>query len=1121
MPENRPVPSDESATELLELTAAQEGVRYGQLLDPDSPKYNIAECLEIRGGLDEELFAVAVDRVLHLCDSANTVLVERDGRVRQRVVRPREPRRRLRVVDLTGAADPVAAAERYMAGETALVDDVAAPAHHHALLRLGPDLHYWYVRYHHIAVDGLSGAVLARATAELYTRAVGGADPAAVAVPPGGRALRELVADEAAYRASERFAADRAYWVGRFADRADQGAGGGGLLRRRTDRDGGGAGGPGAGGLHTGETLALPVFDGLRRLAAESRTTWSAVLVAAVAAYAARVSGRGEVCVGLASHGRPGGLRGAVGMTATILPLPLAVEPGVTVGGLVRAVAAEMRGALRHRRFPREQLARELNLADGGARLTDLVVNIMGYDYALDFAGSPATSRLLSIGPVDDVSLFVSERSEGTGPLIGFDTNPELYHPEDVRLHQRAVLGFLAAFAAAGTDAPVDGLPLVDEGEARELLAGGRGAGLPAGAARGGLPEAFAARARRHPAAPAVRDGGAVLSYGELERAAAALGRALTGWGVRAEDGVGVLVGRSAAVVTASLGAVVAGAAYVPMDPDWPGERLDRAAGVGRVRALVVDEAAAGREWVAEAAGRLPVLVVDRLGGVLRGAPERPGALPGPVRGDRLAYTVFTSGSTGLPKGVGVTHADVAALAADAAWADGAVDAVLMHSAYVFDASTPAGGRGGRRGGRARPDAADRRGGAGHPGAARVRADRDDDVRDPVRGAPGGVRGAADRPAAGRDAPVRAGRGAAARPARRGGRVVRGRRGGGPRLPGTAGPDRGAVRRRPVRGRRRAGVPHRGPGALDGGRRRRVRGAGGRAGEAARLPDRARGGRERAAGPPGRGRRAGAGARGRPRQPPAGRLRGAGARRPAGRPRPGPRAGAGAARVHGARRVRPAGRAAAERQRQGGPAGAARTGGAGRPDRAAHRARGGAGGPVRRGPGPGAGRRRRRLLRPGRALAAGHPAGRPDPGGHGCRGGAARGLRAPDGRRAGGRPAPCRCRWPARARRGAQTRPAAAVVRAAAAVVPQPGGGRRFGGGRGRGRRRLQRAAGAGAGRAARRGRAAVGAGRRAGAAREPADGPRGAGRRAPAGGAGARRGRRAGAAGGRRSPGG
>ncbi|MYV53847.1 AMP-binding protein, partial [Streptomyces sp. SID3212] len=70
------------------------------------------------------------------------------------------------------------------------------------------------------------------------------------------------------------------------------------------------------------------------------------------------------------------------------------------------------------------------------------------------------------------------------------------------------------------------------------------------------------------------------------------------------------------------------------------------------------------------------------------GGPDAPGALPAVPGGARLAYVMFTSGSTGLPKGVGVTHADITALAAERTWADGAADAVLLHSAYVFDAST-------------------------------------------------------------------------------------------------------------------------------------------------------------------------------------------------------------------------------------------------------------------------------------------------------------------------------------------------------------------------------------------------------------------------------------------------
>ncbi|WNI20543.1 non-ribosomal peptide synthetase [Streptomyces sp. ITFR-16] len=697
MRENSSVSSDTAPEEFLGITAAQQGVWYGQLVDPDSPKYNIGECFEIRGDLDAALFAAAVDRAVALCDSLNVEFVTDGDTVRQRIVRrPPAGSGRLRVIDLSGADDPAGAAERYLADDMASVDSLDAPHHHFALLRLGDRLHHWYLRFHHIAVDGLGGHVFARTVAGLYERAVRGEDIADAEVPAAP--LRELVADEAAYRASDRYEADRAYWTGRFADLAagrtaptsgaadELGADSGRpLIRRRTDT-------PAPDGpdvrLHNGEALPVDVLDGLRRLAAAHRTSWSAVVVSAVAAYVGRATGTRDVTVGLSSNGRHGGLRHIVGMTSNILPLRLTVTPGTTVGTLVRAAATEMRAALRHRRFSREQLARELNMTDDAARLTGVVVNIMGYDYDLDFAGSPGASRVLSIGPVDDVSLFLSERAEGKGPLIGFDANPELYRPEDVQLHQQAVVAFLTALADADADLPLGDLPFLDGTTAAALHAQGRGTPLPPDAVSSALPEAFRAQVRRTPDAPAVVDGARSLSYRQLGRAAEELAGALTGHGIRAEDGVGILVGRSAALLPATLGTVLAGAAYVPMDAAWPAERLDRVAEAARVRALVTDEATAGQAWVREAAGDLPVIVLDALGGVLHGAPARPGPLPDVTRGDRLAYVMFTSGSTGLPKGVGVTHADVLALAADGTWTDGVSDAVLMHSAYVFDAST-------------------------------------------------------------------------------------------------------------------------------------------------------------------------------------------------------------------------------------------------------------------------------------------------------------------------------------------------------------------------------------------------------------------------------------------------
>ncbi|MGQ4453463.1 amino acid adenylation domain-containing protein [[Kitasatospora] papulosa] len=701
MHEIRSIPTGVVPDELLELTAAQQGVWYGQLVDPGSPKYNIGECFQIHGDLDEELFAAALARALALCDSLNLEFVVRGETVRQRVVhRPAADTGRIRAVDLSATDDPVAAAERYMADDMSTVDRLDAPRHHFALLRLGPRLHYWYVRFHHIAVDGLGGAVFGRAVAELYGRAARGEDLAEAELPAAAP-LRDLVADEAAYLGSDRYEADRAYWTGRFADLADAAAtdaagagaageaharGGTALVRRRTDA-------PAPAGsevrMHTGETLPVAVLDALRGLAAGHRTSWTAALVGAVAAYVARVGGAQDVTVGLASNGRHGGLRHIVGMTSNILPLRLRVTADMTVGALVRAAADEMRGALRHRRFSREQLARELNMTDGASHLTDVVVNIMGYDYDLDFAGSPAPSRVLSIGPVGDVSLFVSERGESQGPLIGFDATAELYDPEDVRLLQQAVLSFLTTLAEADAGTLLRDLPFVDAGAAEALLAQGRGAALPAGGtASVSLPEAFGAQARLTPDAPAVVDGAAALTYRELAGTADELSTVLAHSGIGAEDAVGVLVGRSAAVVTTTVGVVGAGAAYVPMDPAWPAERLDRVAGVAGVRALVVDEAAAALPWTERAAATLPVTVVDALGRVVGHAPPPARTLPPVLRGDRLAYVMFTSGSTGLPKGVGVTHADVLALAADSAWSDGVCDAVLLHSAYVFDAST-------------------------------------------------------------------------------------------------------------------------------------------------------------------------------------------------------------------------------------------------------------------------------------------------------------------------------------------------------------------------------------------------------------------------------------------------
>ncbi|WP_424186402.1 amino acid adenylation domain-containing protein [Actinokineospora sp. G85] len=192
---------------------------------------------------------------------------------------------------------------------------------------------------------------------------------------------------------------------------------------------------------------------------------------------------------------------------------------------------------------------------------------------------------------------------------------------------------------------------------------------------------AFARMCERAPDAVAVASGGVSLTYRELDAQANRLAHRLLAEGVRREDRVGILLGRSPAVVAAVLGVLKAGAAYVPLDPRAPVERLrELLAGVD-VRVLVTDQ-----DWAptASAAHVGNHVLVD--GGQDGQWPQTPPEVtPHP---DDIAYVMHTSGSTGKPKGVAVSHRGIVGFAADDCFSPEGARRVLMHATLAFDAST-------------------------------------------------------------------------------------------------------------------------------------------------------------------------------------------------------------------------------------------------------------------------------------------------------------------------------------------------------------------------------------------------------------------------------------------------
>ncbi|GGZ48819.1 hypothetical protein GCM10010387_49010 [Streptomyces inusitatus] len=195
------------------------------------------------------------------------------------------------------------------------------------------------------------------------------------------------------------------------------------------------------------------------------------------------------------------------------------------------------------------------------------------------------------------------------------------------------------------------------------------------------LQERFARQAALTPDETAVVLASGELTYRELDERANRLAHRLLDLGVRPEEPVAVLMERSAELVVAILAVVKAGACYLPLHSAYPPERIQRIVDLGGGTVLLTDHAMRGRGLPAVE----HTVVVDTDAATSRAPAHDPGRPGHPLA---LAYLMFTSGSTGEPKGVAVTHRDALALALDSCWDGGAHERVLMVAPYAFGMST-------------------------------------------------------------------------------------------------------------------------------------------------------------------------------------------------------------------------------------------------------------------------------------------------------------------------------------------------------------------------------------------------------------------------------------------------
>lgn len=651
--------SNADVADVYELSPLQQGMLLHTLYGGDADTYVAQRSFEITGALDAELLERAWQQVVAAHPALRTSF-HWEGLDKPLQVVHRDPPGALRRHDWSDADtdEQRDRFERLLAEDRATgFDPERAPLQRLHLIRLGERRHGFVWTHHMLLLDGWSVPIVLGDFVQRYRCLLAGA-PA----PPAPAPYRDYIA----WLQRQDPQAAKTWWREALAGPADSGHLGP-LLRLDPQR------GPGA-VEEVRRDLPAALDDRLRTVAARNQVTLSTLLQAAWALVLRRFSGDAQVTYGCTSSGRPAELRGVdemVGSFINTLPIRVTVPDGGELSGWLREVQAVHSTARRYEYTPLAQIRSWANLP-GSRPLFESVVVLDNYPLSI---GGGELAEQFSIRSVNDfektsepLTLIVTPAPASVVRLI---FHRERFEPGAVE----DMMEYLYRVLEALTDAET-----VDD---VLTAAAGRAASGPATSVR--YPDAeqtLAALIERQaaatPDAVAVHADDGTLTYAQLLERSRRAADALAAAGAGPGRIVGVCAERCLDMVMGVLGALLTGAAYLPLEPSLPPARLKfMAAEAGVTVAFASPDCV---ETALQAGVERVLTSADR-------AKAPRAAYPG--RADDAAYVLFTSGSTGRPKGVVITQRAIVnrILWMQETFPVGAADRVLQKTPLSFDVS--------------------------------------------------------------------------------------------------------------------------------------------------------------------------------------------------------------------------------------------------------------------------------------------------------------------------------------------------------------------------------------------------------------------------------------------------
>jgi amino acid adenylation domain-containing protein len=632
----------------LALSFAQHRMWFLAQRDPRGSSLNAPFVVALHGELDVAALQRAVRDVVHRHDALRTTFVDDGGVPMQRVAAEVEVALPLEDLRALSEDERQVALARLEQREFLTGFDVeTGPVFRARLVRMAADDHRLLFVVHHLVWDGWSFAVFIRELGAIYHALVGG-PPAAlppVTQYPDFAQWQRAALDEAALEPH------RAYWLDRLA-------GAPAMLELPTDRPR-----PVALSLRGDRVrLDLPaaLSAALSAVARRHGVTRFMAMSAAFSALLCRYTGCEDLVIGTVTAGRNRReLESVIGLFVQTIPLRVdcAGDPSfATLLGRVRQTCAQ---AFAHDDLPFEQLVELLAPARDPSRMPVFQVVVGQHPVwpGVELPGLSLRTDDAHFGSsMFDLSLLLQDTATTLRATWEFST--ALFDEATVRRMHAHWTQLLSA-ALAAPEQPISQLAMLSEPERRALVVDGSAAAAPVSDL--GLAALFEAQVARNPDVIAVVFGDVRLGYAALNRRANQLARYLVARGVGREDRVGVRLGRSVDFVVSVVAALKVGACYVPLDPGYPAPRLAYMAADAGLRVVIARrtgatelsepsdlQAAPGSIWLDELEPALAQLADDNL--------------PASATGRDLAYVMYTSGSTGQPKGACIEQRSIAHL---------------------------------------------------------------------------------------------------------------------------------------------------------------------------------------------------------------------------------------------------------------------------------------------------------------------------------------------------------------------------------------------------------------------------------------------------------------------------